>query len=130
MVELKAFIREYFIDLFLKLTVLRPNSWSFIHRNSYDEAVGLPTTETARVARNTQLILQEETGITDVIDPWGGSFMMESLTDEIYMKAMNVINEVESMGGMTSYISSGMAKMRIEESATKKQARIDTGKKG
>eukprot|EP00553_Chaetoceros_curvisetus_P006990 CAMPEP_0204630234 /NCGR_PEP_ID=MMETSP0717-20131115/19932_1 /ASSEMBLY_ACC=CAM_ASM_000666 /TAXON_ID=230516 /ORGANISM="Chaetoceros curvisetus" /LENGTH=390 /DNA_ID=CAMNT_0051647425 /DNA_START=166 /DNA_END=1338 /DNA_ORIENTATION=+ len=98
-----------------------------LHTNSYDEAVGLPTTQTARVARNTQLILQEETGICDVADPWGGSYMMESLTDEIADKAMEIINEVEDAGGMTKYIASGMAKFRIEESATKKQGRIDSG---
>lgn len=98
-----------------------------LHTNSYDEAVGLPTEQTARVARNTQLILQEETGICDVADPWGGSYMMESLTDELYEKAAAIVAEVEEMGGMTSYINSGTAKLRIEESATKKQARIDSG---
>ena len=98
-----------------------------LHTNSYDEAVGLPTEQTSRVARNTQLILQEETGICDVADPWGGSYMMESLTDELYEKAKNLINEVESMGGMTEYIKSGTAKMMIEQSATKKQGRIDSG---
>eukprot|EP00804_Cyclotella_cryptica_P027422 CCRYP_008838-RB/>CCRYP_008838-RB protein AED:0.05 eAED:0.05 QI:516/1/1/1/0.83/0.85/7/1477/700 len=98
-----------------------------LHTNSYDEAIGLPTVQTARVARNTQLILQEEAGVCDVADPWGGSYMMESLTDELAEKAMEIINEVEAAGGMTSYINSGMAKLRIEESATKKQARIDSG---
>jgi methylmalonyl-CoA mutase len=98
-----------------------------LHTNSYDEAVGLPTEQTARVARNTQLILQEETGITDVADPWAGSYMMESLTDELYEKAKGIIREVEDMGGMTQYIESGTAKMRIEEAATKKQGRIDSG---
>ena len=98
-----------------------------LHTNSYDEAVGLPTIQTARVARNTQLILQEETGMCDVADPWGGSYMMESLTDEISEKAMAIIDEVEEMGGMTKYIQSGRAKLRIEESATRKQARIDSG---
>lgn len=98
-----------------------------LHTNSYDEAVGLPTAQTARVARNTQLILQEETGMCDVADPWGGSYMMESLTDEIADKALAIINEVEAMGGMTKYIESGRAKLRIEESATRKQARIDSG---
>ena len=98
-----------------------------LHTNSYDEAVGLPTTQTARVARNTQLIMQEETRICDVADPWGGSYMMESLTDEIEAKALEIIREVESMGGMIGYINSGTAKLRIEESATKKQARIDSG---
>ncbi len=98
-----------------------------LHTNSYDEAVGLPTVQTSRVARNTQLILQEETGMCDVADPWGGSYMMESLTDEMVNKAMEIIGEVESAGGMTEYIGSGMAKWRIEESATKKQGRIDSG---
>jgi len=97
-----------------------------LHTNSYDEAVGLPTEQTARVARNTQLILQEETGICDVADPWGGSYMMESLTDELADKALAIIQEVEEMGGMTEYINSGTAKLRIEESATKKQGRIDS----
>ena len=98
-----------------------------LHTNSYDEAVGLPTVQTARVARNTQLILQEETGITDVADPFGGSYMMESITDEIEAKAFEIIQEVETAGGMTEYINSGMAKLRIEESATRKQGRIDSG---
>jgi methylmalonyl-CoA mutase len=98
-----------------------------LHTNSYDEAVGLPTEQTARVARNTQLILQEETGICDVADPWGGSYMMESLTDEMAEKALEIIKDVEEMGGMTKYIATGMAKLRIEESATKKQGRIDSG---
>jgi methylmalonyl-CoA mutase len=98
-----------------------------LHTNSYDEAIGLPTIQTARVARNTQLILQEEAGICDVADPWGGSYMMESLTDELAEKAMSIIDEVELAGGMTAYINSGMAKLRIEESATKKQGRIDSG---
>ncbi|EED93415.1 probable methylmalonyl-coa mutase [Thalassiosira pseudonana CCMP1335] len=98
-----------------------------LHTNSYDEAIGLPTVQTARVARNTQLILQEEAGVCDVADPWGGSYMMESLTDELAEKAMAIIDEVEEAGGMTAYINSGMAKLRIEESATKKQGRIDSG---
>ena len=98
-----------------------------LHTNSYDEAIGLPTVQTARVARNTQLILQEEAGICAVADPWGGSYMMESLTDELADKAMTIIDEVEAAGGMTAYINSGMAKLRIEESATKKQGRIDSG---
>jgi len=98
-----------------------------LHTNSYDEAVGLPTEQSARIARNTQLILQEETGITDVADPWGGSYMMESLTDELYYKAKGIIDEVESKGGMTSFINNGHAKLFIEESAAKKQGRIDSG---
>jgi methylmalonyl-CoA mutase len=98
-----------------------------LHTNSYDEAVGLPTEQTARIARNTQLILQEETGICDVADPWGGSYMMESLTDEIEAAAVEILKRVEEVGGMTKYIASGAAKLCIEESATKKQARIDSG---
>lgn len=98
-----------------------------LHTNSYDEAVGLPTVQTARVARNTQLVIQEETGIADVADPFGGSYMMESMTDEIEAKALEIILEVEAAGGMTEYINSGMAKLRIEESATRKQGRIDSG---
>jgi len=97
-----------------------------LHTNSYDEAVGLPTEQSARIARNTQLILQEETGITDVADPWGGSYMMESLTDELYNKAKNIMNEVETKGGMASFINNGHAKLLIEESAAKKQGRIDS----
>lgn len=81
----------------------------------------------ARIARNTQLLLQEETAITKVADPWGGSYMMESLTQELADGAMEIIEEVEAMGGMTRAIESGMAKLRIEEAATKKQARIDAG---
>jgi methylmalonyl-CoA mutase len=87
---------------------------------------GLPTEQSARIARNTQLILQEETGITDVADPWGGSYMMESLTDELYNKAKIIMDEVEAKGGMTSFINNGHAKLFIEESAAKKQGRIDT----
>jgi methylmalonyl-CoA mutase len=98
-----------------------------LHTNSFDEALGLPTEFSARIARNTQLILQEETHITAVADPWGGSYMMESLTNELVASAKAVIDEVEAIGGMTKAIASGMAKLRIEESATKKQARIDSG---
>ena len=97
-----------------------------LHTNSFDEALGLPTEFSARIARNTQLILQEETHIRTVADPWGGSYMMETLTNELVESAMEIIDEVESIGGMTKAIESGMAKLRIEESATKKQARIDT----
>lgn len=99
-----------------------------LHTNSLDEAVGLPTEFSARIARNTQLILQEETGISAVADPFGGSYMMESLTDDLVAKALEIIKEVEEEGGgMTKYIASGRAKLRIEESATKKQGRIDSG---
>jgi len=97
-----------------------------LHTNSLDEAIGLPTEFSARIARNTQLIIQEETDICKVADPWGGSHMMEKLTDDLYAEALAVIEEVEELGGMTEAINSGMAKLRIEESATKKQARIDT----
>jgi len=98
-----------------------------LHTNSLDEALGLPTEFSARLARNTQLVLQEETGITKVADPWGGSYMMESLTNDLCESAMEIIDEVEELGGMTKAIESGMAKLRIEESATRKQARIDSG---
>uniref|UniRef100_A0A7S2CAL3 methylmalonyl-CoA mutase n=1 Tax=Florenciella parvula TaxID=236787 RepID=A0A7S2CAL3_9STRA len=98
-----------------------------LHTNAFDEALGLPTEMSARIARNTQLLLQEETAITKVADPWGGSYMMESLTQELADGAMEIIDEVEAMGGMTRAIESGMAKLRIEEAATKKQARIDAG---
>ena len=98
-----------------------------LHTNSFDEAMGLPTEFSARIARNTQLILQEESHVTKVADPWGGSYMMEALTRDLYDGAMEVVDEVERLGGMTKAIESGMAKLRIEESATKKQARIDTG---
>ena len=97
-----------------------------LHTNSFDEAMGLPTETSARIARNTQLILQEETQITKVADPWGGSYMMETLTNDLVRAAMEIIEEVENLGGMTKAIESGMAKLRIEEAATKKQARVDT----
>ncbi len=92
-----------------------------LHTNAFDEALGLPTPFSARVARNTQLIIQEETQITSVADPWGGSYMMEALTKELVDAASQVIEEVEAMGGMTKAIESGMAKLRVEESATRKQ---------
>jgi methylmalonyl-CoA mutase len=98
-----------------------------LHTNSYDEAVSLPTDAAARVARNTQLILQEETGIADVIDPWGGSYFMESLTESVYRAANELIDEVEGLGGMTRAIVAGMPKLRIEEAATRRQARVDSG---
>jgi methylmalonyl-CoA mutase len=98
-----------------------------LHTNAYDEAVGLPTDATARVARNTQLILQEETGIAHVVDPWGGSYFMESLTRSVADAARKIIQEVESLGGMTKAIVQGMPKLRIEECATRRQARIDRG---
>lgn len=98
-----------------------------LHTNSFDEALGLPTKFSARIARNTQIILQEESYITKVADPWGGSYMMESLTDDVYDAALKVINEIEDLGGMAKAVASGMPKLRIEECAAKKQARIDSG---
>src|SRR6266403_3041632 len=98
-----------------------------LHTNSFDEAIALPTDASARVARNTQLILQLETGIPKVIDPWGGSYFMESLTHALAAKALGIIEEVERMGGMTKAIEAGMPKLRIEETAARRQARIDRG---
>ena len=98
-----------------------------LHTNGYDEAVSLPTDQAARVARNTQLILQEESGIPAVVDPWGGSYFMESLTESVYEAANALIDEVEELGGMTQAIVAGMPKLRIEEAATRRQARIDSG---
>ncbi|MEH6911434.1 MAG: methylmalonyl-CoA mutase [Oceanicoccus sp.] len=98
-----------------------------LHTNALDEAIALPTEFSSRIARNTQLIIQEETGITKVVDPWGGSYMMESLTKEIADKARQLIEEVEEKGGMAKAIETGMPKLRIEESAARKQARIDRG---
>jgi methylmalonyl-CoA mutase len=98
-----------------------------LHTNSFDEAIALPSDMAARVARNTQLILQHETGIPKVIDPWGGSYFMESLTHALARKALTVIEEVEDLGGMTKAIESGLPKLRIEETAARRQARIDRG---
>ena len=98
-----------------------------LHTNSFDEAIALPTDFSARIARNTQLILQEETNITRVIDPWAGSYLMERLTQDMADQAWTIIDEVESMGGMTKAVSSGWAKLRIEQCAAEKQARIDRG---
>ncbi|MFA7554413.1 MAG: methylmalonyl-CoA mutase [Spongiibacteraceae bacterium] len=98
-----------------------------LHTNALDEAIALPTEFSARIARNTQLIIQEETGITKVVDPWGGSYMMESLTNDIANKARELIREVEEKGGMAKAIETGLPKLRIEESAARKQARIDRG---
>ena len=99
-----------------------------LHTNALDEALGLPTEFSARIARNTQLIIQEETGICKTVDPWGGSYVIEYLTNELVKGADQIIDEVESLGGMTKAIASGMPKLRIEESAARKQARIDSGK--
>jgi methylmalonyl-CoA mutase len=98
-----------------------------LHTNALDEAIALPTDFSARIARNTQLFLQEETGITKTVDPWAGSYYVESLTDQIADKAWELIQEVEELGGMTKAIEAGIPKMRIEEAAAKKQARIDSG---
>jgi methylmalonyl-CoA mutase len=98
-----------------------------LHTNSFDEAIALPTDASARVARNTQLILQLETGIPKVVDPWAGSYFMESLTHALARKALGIVEEVEQMGGMTKAIESGMPKLRIEETAARRQARIDRG---
>ncbi len=98
-----------------------------LHTNAYDEAMTLPTDASARVARNTQLILRLETGIPAVIDPWGGSYFMEALTHALARKALGIIDEVEAIGGMTRAVESGMPKLRIEEAAARRQARIDRG---
>ncbi|MGB0659704.1 MAG: methylmalonyl-CoA mutase [Mangrovicoccus sp.] len=98
-----------------------------LHTNALDEAIALPTEFSARIARNTQLILQEETGVTKVVDPLAGSYYVEALTDELIEKAWALIEEVESMGGMTKAVASGMPKLRIEETAAKRQAMIDRG---
>lgn len=98
-----------------------------LHTNSLDEAIALPTDSSARIARNTQLILQNETGITDFIDPFGGSYYVETLTKELYDKAWDLMMEIEQLGGMAKAIESGMPKLKIEEAAAKKQARIDSG---
>ena len=99
-----------------------------LHTNSLDEAIALPTDFSARIARNTQLLLQEETGICKVIDPWGGSFYVEALTREIMNRAWSHIEEVERLGGMAKAIETGLPKLRIEEAAARRQAHIDSGK--
>jgi methylmalonyl-CoA mutase len=98
-----------------------------LHTNSFDEAIALPTDFSARIARNTQKYIQEETHITKAIDPWGGSTYVEELTEQIIKDAWKLIEEVEELGGMSKAIESGLPKMRIEEAAAKKQARIDAG---
>lgn len=98
-----------------------------LHTNALDEAIALPTDFSARIARNTQIFLQEETKITKTVDPWAGSYYVESLTDEIAKKAWALIQEVEELGGMTKAIEAGIPKLRIEEAAARKQARIDSG---
>jgi len=99
-----------------------------LHTNSLDEAIALPTDFSARIARNTQLYLEKETGITRVVDPMGGSYYVETLTAELVEKAWELIEEVEKLGGMTNAIESGVPKMRIEQAAAAKQARIDSGR--
>ncbi len=99
-----------------------------LHTNALDEAIALPTEFSARIARNTQLIIQEETHITNVIDPWAGSYMMESLTQQMADAAWKIIEEVDAQGGMTAAVQSGWAKLKIEASAAEKQARIDSGR--
>src|SRR5262249_51286671 len=98
-----------------------------LHTNAFDEALALPTDFSARIARNTQLFLQHETGTTRIIDPWGGSFYVERLTAELARKAWGQIREIEEWGGMAKAIEAGIPKLRIEEAAAKTQARIDSG---
>lgn len=98
-----------------------------LHTNSFDEAIALPTEFSAKIARSTQIILQEETGITDTVDPWGGSYMMETLTQNIAEKARKIISEIDKLGGMAKAIEQGVPKLNIEQSAASKQARIDRG---
>ena len=99
-----------------------------LHTNAFDEALALPTDFSARIARNTQLFLQQESGITKVIDPWGGSYFIERLTRELADRALGHIEEIEQMGGMAKAIEAGVPKMRIEEAAARTQARIDSGR--
>lgn len=99
-----------------------------LHTNSFDEALALPTKFSARLARNTQLILQEETGITQVVDPWAGSYLIENLTQQVYDEGLKIVNEIEGMGGMAKAVASGWPKLKIEECAARKQANIDSGK--
>ena len=99
-----------------------------LHTNALDEALGLPTEFSARIARNTQLIIQEETQMCRVADPWGGSYLMEALTNDLVNAAREIIDDVEKMGGMRKAIESGVCKLRIEESAARKQARVDSAK--
>ncbi len=98
-----------------------------LHTNALDEAIALPTDFSARIARNTQLFLQHETGITDVVDPWGGSYLVERLTHDLARRAWTHIKEIEALGGMTKALETGLPKMRIEEAATRRQAHIDSG---
>ena len=97
-----------------------------LHTNALDEAIALPTDFSARIARNTQLHLQHETGITRIVDPWGGSYLVEKLTHELSMRASEHIREIDELGGMTRALETGLPKMRIEEAAARRQARIDS----
>lgn len=99
-----------------------------LHTNSFDEALALPTVFSAGIARKTQLILQEETGIPNIIDPWAGSYAIETLTQEVYDEGKRIVDEIESMGGMAKAVASGWPKLQIEECAAKRQANIDSGK--
>jgi methylmalonyl-CoA mutase len=99
-----------------------------LHTNALDEAIALPTDHSARIARNTQLVIQEESGVCNVVDPLGGSYYVESLTDQLIQEARAILAEIDELGGMTKAIESGMPKLRIEESAAKKQAAIDSGR--
>ncbi len=99
-----------------------------LHTNALDEAIALPTDFSARIARNTQIFIQEETGVCRSVDPWAGSYYVESLTDELARKAWALIEEVEELGGMSKAVETGIPKMRIEEAAARKQARIDSGR--
>src|SRR4051795_11911399 len=99
-----------------------------LHTNALDEALALQSDFSARIARNTQIYLQEETGITKVVDPWAGSYYVESLTNELMHKAWAHIQEVEALGGMAKAIETGIPKMRIEEAAARRQAQIDSGR--
>jgi methylmalonyl-CoA mutase cobalamin-binding domain/chain len=98
-----------------------------LHTNSFDEAIALPTEFSAGIARNTQLILAEETGVPHVVDPLGGSYYVEALTQSLANEAWTLIEEVEALGGMTKAVESGMPKLRIEEAAARRQARVDRG---
>jgi methylmalonyl-CoA mutase len=97
-----------------------------LHTNALDEAIALPTDFSARIARNTQLFLQHETGITQIVDPWGGSYLVETLTDELVKRAWDHIREIDSLGGMAKALETGLPKMRIEEASARRQARIDS----
>ncbi|HAY65313.1 MAG TPA: methylmalonyl-CoA mutase, partial [Acidimicrobiaceae bacterium] len=99
-----------------------------LHTNAFDEALALPTDFSARIARNTQLFLQQESGTTKVIDPWGGSYFVERLTQDLTARALAHMEEIEKMGGMAAAIEAGVPKMRIEEAAARTQARIDSGR--